>query len=373
MLGARDPDEARDIAPLLAGQLASLDVQGPAALRAAGLDASGRDAAGRLGPFWIHLDVDVLDQAAMPATDYLLPGGLGWDELAELLAPLCAAPELAGFSLGCLNPEKDPDGRATAAPATCSPTCSAARRLGHAARGDTLLGRHREQVERRADDGLRVDLVVLVEVGDVARLAEALHAEAAIRPPRKASVCGWPSTSVTIGTSCGNRRSSNRGSPSPRPARAWKERNSRSALVTHTTSTAIPASPASVSAAATASGTSAPMTATTTCGTARRSLGDATSSRYPPATASARVPLCSDWSIGRVDRRKYADSPPGRPSRDSACSRHHSRSWPNAGSYATQPGCSIPIDGVMTDWCAPPSGPSVTPLGVPTRIDWPPA
>ena len=32
-----------------------------------------------------------------------------------------------------------------------------------------------------------------------------------------------------------------------------------------------------------------------------------------------------------------------------------------------------PIDGVMTDWCAPPSGPSVTPLGVPTRIDCPPA
>jgi arginase len=114
VLGARDPDEARDIAPLLAGQLASLDVQGPAALRAAGLDARGRDAAGRLGPFWIHLDVDVLDQDAMPATDYLLPGGLGWDELAGLLAPLCAAPGLAGFSLGCLNPEKDPDGRATA-------------------------------------------------------------------------------------------------------------------------------------------------------------------------------------------------------------------------------------------------------------------
>jgi hypothetical protein len=32
-----------------------------------------------------------------------------------------------------------------------------------------------------------------------------------------------------------------------------------------------------------------------------------------------------------------------------------------------------PIDGVITDWCAPPSGPSVTPDGVPTRIDWPPA
>ena len=83
-------------------------------------------------------------------------------------------------------------------------------------------------------------------------------------PPRNASVCGWPSTSVTIGTSCGNRRSSVRGSPSPSPARAWKERNSMSALVMQTTSAAMPASAARTSAAATASGTSAPITAMAT-------------------------------------------------------------------------------------------------------------
>jgi arginase len=45
----------------------------------------------------------------MPATDYLMPGGLQWDELAALLGPLGRSPALAGFSLGCLNPEKDPD------------------------------------------------------------------------------------------------------------------------------------------------------------------------------------------------------------------------------------------------------------------------
>ncbi|HTE61584.1 MAG TPA: arginase family protein, partial [Solirubrobacteraceae bacterium] len=113
VLGARDPEEAADVAPLLAGQLAALTVQAPAGLRAAGLAESGRRAASRLGRFWIHLDVDVLDQVAMPATDYLMPGGLEWDELAELLAPLCAAPGLAGLSLGCLNPEKDPGGACT--------------------------------------------------------------------------------------------------------------------------------------------------------------------------------------------------------------------------------------------------------------------
>jgi arginase len=113
VLGARDPDEAADIAPLLAGRLAALTVHDPVALRAAGLRESGARAAAGLGRFWVHLDVDALDQAAMPATDYLMPGGLEWDELAELMAPLCAAPELAGLSLGCLNPDKDPDGRCT--------------------------------------------------------------------------------------------------------------------------------------------------------------------------------------------------------------------------------------------------------------------
>jgi arginase len=42
-----------------------------------------------------------------------MPGGLEWEELAELLGPLCASPALAGMSLACLNPEKDPEGRLT--------------------------------------------------------------------------------------------------------------------------------------------------------------------------------------------------------------------------------------------------------------------
>src|SRR5688500_11284932 len=38
-----------------------------------------------------------------------------------------------------------------------------------------------QQVQGGADDGLGVDLVVLVQLEDVARLAEALHAEAGLR------------------------------------------------------------------------------------------------------------------------------------------------------------------------------------------------
>jgi arginase len=114
VLGARDPEEAADIADLRAGTLAALEVLGPVELRAEGLRAAGARAARALGadgrPFWIHLDLDVLDEREMPATDYLMPGGLRWDELGELMGRLCASPALAGLSLGCLNPEKDPHG-----------------------------------------------------------------------------------------------------------------------------------------------------------------------------------------------------------------------------------------------------------------------
>jgi arginase len=117
VLGARDPEEESDIEPLLAGALSAIEVLGPDELRAAGPDAAGARAAERLGrdagQFWMHLDLDVLDERAMPATDYLMPGGLQWDELAALLHPLCATDALIGVSLGCLNPEKDPDGAYT--------------------------------------------------------------------------------------------------------------------------------------------------------------------------------------------------------------------------------------------------------------------
>jgi arginase len=60
-------------------------------------------------PFWLHLDVDVLDQETFPATDYLMPGGMTWGELRATLPPLLGAPDLIGASIACYNPEKDPD------------------------------------------------------------------------------------------------------------------------------------------------------------------------------------------------------------------------------------------------------------------------
>ena len=81
-------------------------------LRHRGIEAAAAELAERLGasgPFWLHLDVDVLDEAVFPATDYLQPNGLDWDELTALLAPLAASESLIGTSLACYNPDKDLD------------------------------------------------------------------------------------------------------------------------------------------------------------------------------------------------------------------------------------------------------------------------
>jgi arginase len=80
-------------------------------LRAGGVAAAAAEVTARLtaSPFWLHLDVDVLDELVFPATDYLQPDGLGWDDLAVLLAALAASEALVGASLACYNPDKDPD------------------------------------------------------------------------------------------------------------------------------------------------------------------------------------------------------------------------------------------------------------------------
>src|SRR4029077_16891625 len=98
--GMRQPEELPE-PPLL---------YGAAELRAQGLAAAAAELAQHLGagPFWLHLDVDVLDEAAFPATDYLQPDGLDWDELGMLLTALTASDALVGASLACYNPEKDP-------------------------------------------------------------------------------------------------------------------------------------------------------------------------------------------------------------------------------------------------------------------------
>jgi arginase len=72
----------------------------------------GREAAAQLspGPAWLHLDLDVLDESALPAVSYPQPLGLDWDELVALARPLVAAPNLLGVSVADFNPDRDPEG-----------------------------------------------------------------------------------------------------------------------------------------------------------------------------------------------------------------------------------------------------------------------
>jgi arginase len=65
------------------------------------------------GRFWLHLDLDVLDQQVMPAVDYRMPGGLDWPEAEALLQPMVASPALLGLDVTILNPTLDPAGEHT--------------------------------------------------------------------------------------------------------------------------------------------------------------------------------------------------------------------------------------------------------------------
>ena len=114
LVGARDQEELDLIAPFPA-DLGIGRIEYRDGLRHADLAALGgsitEELTGDGGKFWLHLDVDVLDQAAFPATDYLMDDGLSLTELKALMGPLASSPGLIGCDITCFNPEKDPDGR----------------------------------------------------------------------------------------------------------------------------------------------------------------------------------------------------------------------------------------------------------------------
>ncbi|HSO54207.1 MAG TPA: arginase family protein, partial [Actinomycetes bacterium] len=70
---------------------------------AAWLAGAGRGA-------WLHLDLDVLDPAVLPAVTYPQPGGPDWDQLVAALEPLARSPRLLGVSVADFRPDLDPTG-----------------------------------------------------------------------------------------------------------------------------------------------------------------------------------------------------------------------------------------------------------------------
>ncbi|WP_338867676.1 arginase family protein [Myxococcus stipitatus] len=120
VLGVRDPEHwgakvsaehVRDTA------MAWLDL---GALRREGIAAGAEQALARFRSkgvqgFWMHLDVDVMDDAVMPAVDSRQPDGLRVDELGELVARLVGSGMAVGMDVTIYDPSLDPERHAARA------------------------------------------------------------------------------------------------------------------------------------------------------------------------------------------------------------------------------------------------------------------
>ena len=61
--------------------------------------------------FWIHLDVDVLDDQIMPCVDSRTEGGLSYEELHTLLKPLLVSQNCCGINITIFDPTLDETGK----------------------------------------------------------------------------------------------------------------------------------------------------------------------------------------------------------------------------------------------------------------------
>jgi arginase len=112
LLGPRDVEDAASRGSLLPEDFnpaiplwTNLDIAAEGPAKVAHEVARGFEDANL--PFWLAVDVDIIDQGDFPATDYLMPGGLSWDAFTILLRVLAKSTRLLGISLACYNPEKD--------------------------------------------------------------------------------------------------------------------------------------------------------------------------------------------------------------------------------------------------------------------------
>ncbi|HEY2788030.1 MAG TPA: arginase family protein [Gaiellales bacterium] len=103
LVGARDLDPGEQAAIAHSRLVVADDVAG--ALAALPGDA----------PIHVHLDGDVLDPADAPGVDFPAPGGWSTERLTAEVAALHATGRVAGVSVCCGNPRRDPDGRSARA------------------------------------------------------------------------------------------------------------------------------------------------------------------------------------------------------------------------------------------------------------------
>lgn len=67
----------------------------------------------KLNGFFIHLDVDVLNDNIMPAVDSRQVDGLNYSEFTDLMVRLLSSPKAIGIEITILDPRLDPEGKYT--------------------------------------------------------------------------------------------------------------------------------------------------------------------------------------------------------------------------------------------------------------------
>lgn len=77
----------------------------------AGIGAELGSRLARSGPWWLHVDLDVLATESLDAVDYPQPGGLDWQALARFTIGALGAPDLLGWDVTIYNPDLDPGRR----------------------------------------------------------------------------------------------------------------------------------------------------------------------------------------------------------------------------------------------------------------------
>jgi arginase len=90
-------------------ELERIDVKAAHVLGSKGIEqALARVTKNGLEGFWVHFDVDVLEDEIMPAVDYRMKDGLSYEELSPLLSAAFATGKVMGMTLTIYNPNLDP-------------------------------------------------------------------------------------------------------------------------------------------------------------------------------------------------------------------------------------------------------------------------
>jgi len=111
VVGARDLDELTEAGvPSIDGLVEIVRDRGlaPTDPRVFGTAMGSR--LSRDGPWWLHVDLDVLSTESLGAVDFRQPGGVAWDALTQLTGGAMTNPGLLGWDVTIYNPDLDPIG-----------------------------------------------------------------------------------------------------------------------------------------------------------------------------------------------------------------------------------------------------------------------